>query len=348
MKTMRAWLAYGQEKMELKEVPMPEPGPGEVLVKIRAVGICGSDMHFYKEGRIGQFIVNDPIILGHECSGDIAAVGSDVQGHTIGDRVIIEPGIPCFHCHDCKTGRYHFCNDMKFMGTPPTDGCLCEYVAWPAELVYPMPDGMSYEEGAMVEPFVVGMQAMRNSEIGFTDNAVVIGTGPIAMMTVQSLKVIGANKIICVGRNPWKLSLAKRMGATHLIDSTKEDVQKRVKELTDGYGAMHVFEAVGSDQTYWQTTELVRDGGTVTLLGLMAHDNTPMPMASVVMHGIKFVPVIRYSNLFAEAIESLEYKRAEILPVLSHKFDFEHSQEAFQKVAHENKDVMKTIIMIGE
>lgn len=235
---------------------------------------------------------------------------------------------------------------MKFMGTPPTDGCLCEYVAWPAELVHRMPEGMSYEEGAMVEPFVVGMQAMRNSRIGFTDDAVVIGTGPIAMMTIQSLKVIGANKIICVGRNPWKLELAGRMGATHLIDSKEEDVKKRVKELTGGYGAMHVFEAVGSDETFWQTTELVRDGGTVTLLGLMAHDHTPMPMASVVMHGISFVPVIRYSNLFAEAIGSLEYKRADIMPVLSHTFDFEQGQEAFQKVAHDNREVMKTIILM--
>ena len=346
METMRAWLAYGQEKMELKEVPMPVPGPSDVLVKIKAVGICGSDMHFYKEGRIGQFIVNEPIILGHECAGEIVAKGPNVKGRSIGEHVVVEPGIPCFHCHDCKTGRYHFCNDMKFMGTPPTDGCLCEYVAWPAELVYPMPDSMSYQEGAMVEPFVVGLQAMRNSRIGFTDNAVVIGTGPIAMMTIHSLKVIGANKIICVGRNPLKLTLAKQMGATHLIDNTKEDVKKRVKELTDGYGAMHVFEAVGSDKTFWQTTELVRDGGTVTLLGLMAHDNTPMPMASVVMHGISFVPVIRYSNLFAEAIELLEYKRANIMPMLSHTFDFEHSQEAFQKVAHDNKDVMKTMILL--
>lgn len=346
METMRAWMAYGQERMELKEVPMPVPGLGEVLVKIRAVGICGSDMHFYKEGRIGQFVVEEPIILGHECAGEIAGIGAGVEGRRIGERVVVEPGIPCFHCHDCKTGRYHFCNDMKFMGTPPTDGCLCEYVAWPAELVHRMPESMSYEEGAMVEPFVVGMQAMRNSRIGFTDDAVVIGTGPIAMMTIQSLKVIGANKIICVGRNPWKLELAGQMGATHLIDSKEEDVKNRVKELTGGYGAMHVFEAVGSDETFWQTTELVRDGGTVTLLGLMAHDHTPMPMASVVMHGISFVPVIRYSNLFAEAIESLEYKRADIMPVLSHTFDFEQGQEAFQKVAHDNREVMKTIILM--
>lgn len=122
--------------------------------------------------------------------------------------------------------------------------------------------------------------------------------------------------------------------------------RERVKELTDGLGAMYVYEAVGSDETFWQTTELVRDGGTVTLLGLMAHDNTPMPMASVVMHGIKFVPIIRYSNLFEEALCLLEYKRSEILPALSHTFDFAHSQEAFQKVVHDKKDVIKVVIKL--
>ena len=256
MEKMKAWLAYGHEKMELEEIPKPIPKAGEVLVKINTVGICGSDVHFYKEGRIGQFILDKPLILGHECSGDIVEVGPGVTKHKVGERVIIEPGIPCFHCHDCKTGRYNFCHEMKFMGTPPTDGCLCEYVAWPEELVYQMPEGMSYEEGALVEPFVVSLQAIRQSGIGFSDNAVVLGTGTIAMMMIQSLKTIGAGKIICIGRNPQKLELARKMGATHLINSKEENVRERVKELTDGLGAMYVYEAVGSDETFWQTTEL--------------------------------------------------------------------------------------------
>lgn len=346
MDKMKAWFAYGNEKMEMKEVPKPVPREGEVLVRIKAVGICGSDIHFYKEGRIGQFILDDSIILGHECSGEIVELGPGVTDKKVGDRVILEPGIPCFHCHDCKTGKYNFCHDMRFMGTPPTDGCLCEYVAWPGELVYEMPENMTYEEGALVEPFVVSLQALRQSKIGFSDNAVVIGTGPIAMMMVQSLRTVGAGKIICIGRNSDKLKLAQRMGATQIVNSRKEDVRARVLELTDGLGAMYVYEAVGKDETFWQTTELVRDGGTVTLLGLMAHDHTPMPMASVVMHGIKFVPIIRYSNLFAEALTLLEYGRSEIMPVLSHTYDFAQSQEAFQKVVHDNKDVMKTVITL--
>ena len=347
MEKMRAWFAYGHEKMELQETDMPQPGAGEVLVKVRAIGICGSDLHFYQEGRIGQFIVNEPIILGHECSGDIVQVGEGISKSRIGERVVIEPGIPCFHCHACKTGRYNFCEHMKFMGTPPTDGCMCEYVKWPAELTYKMPDNMSYELGAMVEPFVVGLQAMRNTGIDIGDSAVVIGTGPIAMMTVQALKLRGAGRIIVIGRTPWKLELAKKMGADYLINSTQtEDVRKAVLNLTDGLGGAYVFEAVGTDKTFWQTTELVRDGGTVCLLGLMAHDNTPMPMASVVMHGIKFVPVIRYANLFAEAIELINLGRADIMPVLKDVVKFEDSQDAYQKAVHDKKNVMKTVIMV--
>lgn len=347
MEKMKAWVSYGNEKMELEEIEKPKAGPGEVLVKIRAVGICGSDIHYYKDGGIGDFTVDEPIVLCHECSGDIVELGEGVDPGRLGERVIIEPGIPCFHCHDCKTGRYHYCRNMQFMATPPVNGCLCEYVAWPEELVYSIPDDMSYEAGSTVEPFVVGLQAMRNSGIGFSSSAVVLGTGPIAMTTIQSLKTIGAGKIICIGRTPWKLELAQKMGATHVINSREtEDVVQAVKDLTDGYGGMYVFEAVGTDKTYWQATELCREGGTLCLLGLMPHDGTKMPLASVVMHGINFAPVIRYSNLFEEALELIKYGRSDVTPIISETFPFEKAQDAFQKVVHDNHNVMKIVIKL--
>ena len=348
--TMRAWYALGNEKMELREVPIPGVKPNEVLIRIRAVGICGSDVHFYKDGQIGpSFRMETPLILGHECAGEIVEVGANVKNHRVGERVVVEPGIPCRYCYACRTGRYNFCEHMQFMGTPPMDGCMCEYVAWPADLVYEMPDKMSYEEGALVEPFVVGLQALRNVRIGFSDNAVVIGNGPIALMTIQALKAMGAGTIICVGRTPMKLEMAKRMGATHLINIREcDNVTQRVKDLTDGLGAMYTFECVGSDATYAQSVELTRDGGTVGLVGLLVDDGTPMPMSTAVMRGISFVPMIRYTNLFAEALTLLKYGRAEILPIMTHTFKFEDGQAAYQKAVHGKADAEKIVIVLSE
>lgn len=343
---MKAWFAQGGESMELREVPIPQPKAGEVLVKIQAAGICGSDVHFYKDGRIGPFVLTEPLILGHECSGVIAELGSDVQGHRVGERVVIEPGIPCWRCNACRAGRYNFCRHMSFMGTPPGNGCMAEYVAWPQELVYEMPDSMRFEEGALIEPFVVGLQAVRNTGIGFSDNAVVIGDGPIALMTIHALKTIGAGMIICLGRTPMKLDMARQMGATHVFNVREcEDAEARVRAMTGGLGAMYAFECAGTDETYDQAQRLVRDGGTVCLIGLLVNDGTPMPMASSVMHGITYVPVIRYTNLFEEAMTLLKYRRSTILPVMTHRFPFKDANAAYHKAVHDRKDAEKIVVV---
>lgn len=346
---MRAWYALGAEKMELRNVSIPKVKETEVLIKIKAAGICGSDIHFYKDGQIGPYIMNEPLILGHECSGVIVEMGAKVEGHMIGEHVVVEPGVPCGRCHECRTGRYNFCDHMRFMGTPPDNGCMSEYVAWPADLVYKMPDEMSFEEGAMVEPFVVGLQSMRNAKIGFSDNAVVIGDGPIGLMTVQALKTISAGVIICIGRTEMKLALAKQMGATHVLNTREvRDIKACVQALTGGLGAMYVFECVGSDATYKQSEELVREGGTVCLIGLLVHDGTPMPMSSSVMRGITYVPMIRYTNLFEEAITLLTYKRSEILPIMTHTFRFADSAFAYQKAVHDRHDSEKIVIVFDD
>jgi L-iditol 2-dehydrogenase len=207
-----------------------------------------------------------------------------------------------------------------------------------------MPSEMSYEEGALVEPFVVTLQAIRESGIGFSDSAVVVGTGTIGQLMVQTLKTIGAGTIIAIGRNPLKLELAKRMGATHVVNSTTEDAAARVRELTDGLGAMYGYEAVGSEQTFYQMVDYVRDGATVTFLGLLTEDSTPMPMVSSIIKNLKFATVIRYTNVFAEALTMLKYKRAEILPILTHKFPFEKAIDAFNEAINNKKDAIKVMI----
>ena len=166
---MKAFVLHAPGDMRLEEVAMPKPGPDEALVQIKSVGVCGSDVHYYRHGRIGSFIVRNPIILGHECSGEVKALGSDVRNLRVGDRVVIEPGVPCRKCWYCRNGRYTKCPEIKFMATPPDDGALAEYVAWPADYMFKMPDIMSFQEGALVEPFAVGLYAVRSHGGGLVE-----------------------------------------------------------------------------------------------------------------------------------------------------------------------------------
>lgn len=347
--TMKAWVLTDKRKMELQERPMPKIKDNEVLIKIKAAGICGSDLHFYTDCKIADYEM-DPskgqtLILGHECSGEIVAVGKNCTKSAVGDRVVVEPGIPCMKCDECRAGRYNFCHDMFFMGTYPWDGCMCEYVAWPEFLTYKMPDAMSYQLGAMIEPFVVGLQAMRNSGIGFSDNAVVVGCGAIGMMTIQALRSIGAGQIIAIDLEPFKLDMAKKMGADVVINPKEcEDVAQAVRDLTDGYGAQYGFECVGNDRTFWDINTYVRDGGTVTYLGLLINDGTSMPMSSAVMRGLTYHTLIRYTNLFDRAMSMLELGRSDILPVMTHEYDFDHAVEAYEKALTDKRTSIKVMI----
>jgi len=342
---MNAWVLTDKKKMELQQRSVPAMRDREVLIKIKAMGICGSDLHFYEEGKIGPYVTNgNPLILGHECSGDVVAVGENCETLSVGDRVVVEPGIPCMNCDECRGGRYNFCHHMYFMGTPPADGCMCEYVAWPEFLTYKMPDEMTYQEGAMIEPFVVGLQAVRNSGIGFGDSAVVVGCGTIGLMTIHALKSVGVGRIVGLSRQPFKLEMALKMGATDAINALDGNSLQKVRELTDGYGAMYGFEAAGAEETFYDIADYVRDGATITLLGLLIEDGTPMPMSSAVMRGLNYHTVIRYTNMFQRAMTMLKYKRSDILPVLTHQFDFLDAQAAFDQAICGDKRSIKVML----
>ncbi len=341
----RAWVLTDPKKMSIQELPIPEPKVGEVLVRIKAMGICGSDLHFYTDGKIGDYAMNGrPLILGHECAGEVVGIGEGCTRLQAGDRVIVEPGKPCMECDECRAGRYNFCHNMFFMGTPPWDGCMCEYVAWPEFLVYKMPDSMTYQEGALIEPFVVGLQGVTNSGIRYAESAVVVGCGTIGMMTIHALKTIGAAPIIAIDMEPYKLEMAQKMGATDVINPKDGNVVEKIKAMTEGYGARYAFESVGTERTFYDISSYVRDGATITLLGLLINDGTPMPMSSAVMRGLTYKTVIRYVNQFEKAMTLLHYGRSDILPVMTHQFDFEDAQAAFDKALTSKQDSIKVVI----
>jgi L-iditol 2-dehydrogenase len=214
LSTVRASVLVEAGVIELRERPTPEPKSDEVLVRVAAVGVCGSDVHYYKHGRIGDFVVRAPLVLGHEVSGRITGVGSDVDGSRIGERVAIEPQLPCRRCQHCKTGRYNLCADMRFFATPPIDGAFCEYVTVPADFAHPVPDTISDAAAALLEPLSVGVWACRKADVGIGSRVLVTGAGPIGLIAAQTARAAGAVEVVVSDPLPARRARAAEFGFT--------------------------------------------------------------------------------------------------------------------------------------
>ena len=341
---MKAFVLHAPGDMRLEEINMPKPGSDEALVKLKSVGVCGSDVHYYRHGRIGSFVVKNPIILGHECSGEVTGVGSDVMNLRVGDRVVFEPGVPCRKCWYCRNGRYTKCPEVKFMATPPDDGALAEYVAWPADYLFKMPDSMSFQDGALVEPFAVGLYAVRRSGLYPSGSVAILGAGPIGLATLEAAKARGAGQAILVDVMPNRLKLAKEMGATHVIDGGKENVVEKIKELTNGEGTHFVYETAGTSTTFRQTVEVVRDAGFITLIGLPQEQEIAMPMVEALIKEVNFITSFRYNNIFEEAITLMGYGRVNVKPMVTHEFSFDQTLEAFDITENAKDKAVKVMI----
>ena len=224
-------------KMELTERPIPSPAPGEVLVKVEYVGICGSDLHYFESGRIGDYVVKPPFVLGHEAGGVVVETGEGVTDLAPGDRVALEPGKTCGHCEHCKEGRYNLCENVIFFATPPVDGVFQEYVAHEAGLCFKIPDQMSTMEAALIEPLAVGLHAAGQGGACLGQTAVVTGAGCIGLCCLLSLRAMGVSRIIVVDVMKKRLDKAMELGADYVINGKEEDTAARILELTDGRGA---------------------------------------------------------------------------------------------------------------
>jgi L-iditol 2-dehydrogenase len=332
-----AFVLHGIGDMRLEQVEMPKPKLDEALVRMRSVGVCGSDVHYFRHGRIGSFVVTAPLILGHECSGEVVSVGSEVKDIKAGDRVVMEPGIPCRKCWYCKNGRYNKCPDIRFMATPPYNGSMVEYMAWPADFLFKMPDRMTFQEGALVEPFAVGLFSTRRSGLYPSASVAILGAGPIGLATLEAVKAMGAGQVISVDVMPNRLALAEKMGATHVINAREKNATEVIKKLTNGEGAHFVFETAGTETTVRQAAELARDGGTVVLVGLPPELEIKMPIVECVIREVKFVTSFRYCNIFEEAVTLMAHDKVNLKPLMTHEFKFDQTLEAFD-IAERSKD----------
>jgi len=234
MSEMRVAALERAKVMTMTTRPQPIAGAGEVLVRVHRVGVCGSDVHYYTHGRIGTFVVERPIVLGHEMAGVIEDVGQGVARSRIGERVAVEPGVPDRTCEWCRAGHYNLCPNVRFMATPPYDGALTDYIVTASDFAYALPDGLSLDEGALMEPLSVGVYAIHRSGLRAGQSAAVIGAGPIGLVTLQVARATGAGRIFAIDLDANRLATAKRLGATDVIDASQGDVVARLMEATDG------------------------------------------------------------------------------------------------------------------
>jgi len=299
------------------------------FVRVRRVGICGSDVHYYLHGRIGPFIVDKPLILGHECSGDVIEVGEAVDNVKVGDRVVIEPGFTCGVCEYCRSGRYNLCPNIQFYGTPPYNGAFAEYVSAPAGNVHQMPDGMTYEEGAMIEPLAVGLMAAKRGRISAHDSVAIFGAGPIGLLALQAAKSHGALENIVIDVVDYRLDYALKLGAESIINASRENAVDQILRLTGNRGVDVVIEASGSPKAIQQALEVVRPGGRIVLVGYPPSE-VPIIVDKILMKELDILGVHRYANVFRTAIRLVSSGRVNVRALVTHVFPFERILDGFK------------------
>jgi L-iditol 2-dehydrogenase len=333
--------------MKIQDAPMPMPKDDEVLIKIEYVGICGSDVHGFESG---PFIPpSDPstkIGLGHECAGEIVGMGVTVKNFKIGDKVTIEPGVPCGKCRFCLEGKYNICPDVDFMATQPHyKGALTNYLTHPANMTYKLPDNMDTMKGALIEPAAVGMHAAIQADVKPGKKIVILGAGCIGLMTLQACKVMGATEIVMVDIIEKRLEMAKKLGAMEVINPKDADTVTRVKEILGDWGADIVFETAGAQVTAKQTPLLVMRGGKIMIVGTIPGE-TPINFLKI-NREVSIQTVFRYANNYPMTIQAISSGRFDVQSMVTNIYDYEDVQRAFEESVNCKQDIIKGVIKVS-
>lgn len=335
------------KKVELQERPIPVPKDDEVLVKIEYVGICGSDLHYFEAGRIGDFVVDGPLVLGHEAAGTVVEVGAGVKHLQVGDRVALEPGKTCGQCEFCKQGKYNLCKDVVFFATPPVDGVFQEYVAHEAALCFKLPDNVSTEEGALIEPLAVGMHAANQGDAHLGQTAVVTGAGCIGLVTLLSLKARGVSRVIVVDIMDKRLEKAKELGADMVINGKDEDTVARIMELTNGRGFDLGIETAGSQITASQLIKGANKGATIVFVGYSASGEMTLPIGMALDKELTFKTIFRYRNIYPMAIDAVATGKINIKNIVTDYFELDDIQNALMTCVENKADIVKGVVKIN-
>ena len=346
---MRALVLEEKGVLALREIDLPMTvGPDDVRIAIHTVGVCGSDVHYYTHGAIGPFVLREPMVLGHEAAGTIVEVGAAVRHLKVGDRVCMEPGVPNLSSRASKLGLYNVDPDVRFWATPPVHGGLAPYAVHPAAFTYRLPDNVSFAEGAMVEPFAIGMQAATKARIRPGDVAAVIGCGPIGIMVALAALAGGCARVFISDLSAEKLAIAGRYPGIVPVNINERSLADVIADETGGWGADIVFEASGSLRAFDGLFDIVRPGGAVVLVGLPV-EKAAFDVAGAISREVRIETVFRYANIFDRSLELIASGKVDLKPLITGVYAFEDSIAAFQRAAAGNaSDVKLQIRIAGE
>lgn len=351
--TMRAARLYGPRDLRVDEVPVPgPPGPGEALLRITSVGVCGSDLHSYLDARIGDTVVEEPMVLGHEFAAVVMAVGADATdgNHAPllpGTRVAVDPAQPCGRCEMCEQGHPNLCWRMHFCGNYPDDGSLSTFMHMPAHTCFPVPDVMDNDTAALLEPLGVGLHTIDLAKIKVGDSVAILGAGAIGHYVLQLAKLSGADPIFVSDKFDWRLNLAERYGAIP-INCDVTDPVAAVMEATDGRGVDVAIEAAWADHSVQQAASMARLGGRVTLAGIPGGDRLEMKHSTARRKGLTIRMVRRMKHVYPRAIRLALRGAVNVTDIVSHHFSLEEAPQAFALNANYEDEVGKVIIRVSE
>jgi D-xylulose reductase len=340
---MKALVLHEVNKISIDDIDIKEEmGPEDVKIAMKAVGICGSDIHYYKNGKIGGFVVKEPMVLGHEASGTVIEAGANVKGLKPGDRVCMEPGIPDLRSRATMLGIYNLDPKVKFWATPPIHGCLRETVVHPAMFTFKLPDTLGFDEGALIEPMAIGLHAATKAGIKPGDTALVTGCGTIGLVTAICALSAGCSRVIITDIKAEKLELAKKYGII-TVNAASESVIETVKELTDGWGVDVIFEATGNEKVIVDIFTPLCPGGTVVLIG-MPVDPAPIDIVAAQTKEACIKSIFRYAHMYPRAVALAGSGKIDLKPLVTDRFSFSDSIKAFEYAANPRPDMVKTVI----
>lgn len=346
MARQRALVLERPHELSLRDIDLPlDVGPGEVRIKIHTVGVCGSDVHYYTHGKIGPFVVQAPMVLGHEAAGTVVEVGPEVPHLKIGDRVCMEPGLPDANSKASRLGLYNIDPAVAFWATPPVHGVLTSHVVHPANYTFKLPDHVSFAEGAMVEPFAVGMQAAAKARIAPGDTAVVLGAGPIGTMVAIAALAGGCARVIVADLAQPKLDIAAQYQGVIPVNIQQTNLADEVRRLTGGWGVDVVFECSGSARAWEAIMALPRPGGAIVAVGLPVNP-VAFDISAASTREIRVETVFRYAHQYERAIELIASGRVDLKPLISETFGFEDSIKAFERAAEARPGDVKLQIVL--
>lgn len=345
---MKAALLYGPGEFRIDDLPMPVAGPGQALLQVLAVGVCGSDVHYFLDGGIGDARVKEPFIIGHEFSARIAALGPGADGPPVGTRVAVDPAISCGKCELCLAGHPNLCRSILFCSTPPTPGALREYMAHPAELCFPIPDSIDDGEATVLEPLGVALHAVALAGLRPGDTIAILGCGPIGLLTLQVARISGARAAYVTDVVPERLEMARSFGATSTFNARARDPVAWIREVTEGRGVDVAFETAWADETVAQVAEMARNGGKLIMAGIPREDVAVFPAHAVRRKGLTIKYVRRMKHTYPRAIAMVRDGLIDVKTLITHRFPLAEVTEAYELVSSYQAGVVKALVEVSK